>query len=73
MNRNKTILAIVGFLLAGTGFLALVLSLVSVQLSFLTWIDAPGKLFGFVVRLMMIIFGMALVYLTMTDFSQEEV
>jgi hypothetical protein len=73
MNRNKTILAIVGFLLAGTGFLALVLSLVSVQLSFLTWIDAPGKLFGFVVRLLMIIVGMVLIYLTMTDFSQEEI
>ncbi len=73
MNRNKTILAIVGFLLAGTGMLALVLSLVSVQLSFLTWIDAPGKLFGFVVRLLMIIVGIVLIYLTMTDFSREEV
>ncbi|GJM35104.1 MAG: hypothetical protein DHS20C18_41050 [Saprospiraceae bacterium] len=73
MNRNKTILAIVGFLLAGTGFLALVLSLVSVQLSFLTWIDIPGRLFGFIVRLMMIIIGMAMIYLNLTDFSKEEI
>ena len=73
MNRNKTILAIVGFLLAGTGFLALVLSMVSVQLSFLTWIDIPGRLFGFVIRLLMIIVGMAMIYLNLTDFSKDEI
>ena len=73
MNRNKTIFAIVGFLLAGTGFLALVLSMVGVQLSFLTWLDVPGRLFGFVARLLMVIVGMVLIYLNLTDFSREEI
>lgn len=58
--------------MAGIGFLALVLSVVGVQLSFLTWLDAPGRLFGFVGRLVMIIVGFVMVYLARTDFSQEE-
>jgi predicted transcriptional regulator len=71
MTKNKGIITFVGFLLAGTGFLALVLSLVGVQLSFLTWIDSPGRLFGFVVRLLMILVGIVIVYLAQTDFSGE--
>lgn len=72
MNNNKGILTLVGFLLAGLGFLALVLSVVGVKLSFLTWIDAPGPLFGFVIRLVMIIAGIIIVYLAQTDFSGED-
>lgn len=72
MQKNKTLFTILGFLMAGIGFLALVLSVVGVQLSFLTWLDAPGRLFGFVGRLVMIIVGFVMVYLARTDFSQEE-
>lgn len=72
MKINKGIITLVGFLLAGIGFLALVLSVVGVKLSFLTWIDRPGPLFGFVIRLVMIIAGIIIVYLAQTDFSGEE-
>lgn len=61
----------VGFLIAGIGFVALILSLVGLQLSFLTWIDAPGRLFGFVMRLVFIIIGMVLIVLAQTDFKGE--
>lgn len=54
------------------GFMALALSLVGVQLTFLTWIDAPGKLFGFVTRLLMILGGIVIVVLTRTDWREEE-
>lgn len=72
MSRNKGVITLIGFLLAGIGFLALVLSVVGVKLSFLTWIDKPGALFGFVVRLVMIITGIIIVFLAQTDFSGEE-
>lgn len=72
MIKNKGLLTLVGFLLAGLGFLALVLSLVGVKLSFLLWIDKPGPLFGFVMRLLMILVGFVLVYLAQTDFKGEE-
>ena len=53
----KSIYAIIGFLLIIIGILSLVLMLVGVQLSFLTWIDASGRLAGLVIRLLMIICG----------------
>ncbi len=72
MTKNRGLITLVGFLLAGTGFLALILSLVGLQLSFLTWIDAPGRLFGFVARLVMIIVGIVIIYLAQTNFKGEE-
>ncbi|MDX1939252.1 MAG: hypothetical protein SFU99_01795 [Saprospiraceae bacterium] len=72
MTKNRGLITLVGFLLAGMGFLALVLSLVGLQLSFLTWLDAPGRLFGFVARLVMIIVGIVIIFLAQTNFKGEE-
>ena len=73
MVKNKGLVTLVGFLLAGLGFLALVLSLIGVQFAFLTWIDKPGKLFGFVFRIIMITVGIVMIYLAQTDFEKEEI
>ena len=69
---SKAIYTTIGFLLFVIGILALVLSLVGVQLSFLTWIDKPGRLFGFIVRLLMVFGGVVIVFLTRTDWREEE-
>lgn len=69
--QTKTIISTVGFLLAGVGFLALVLSMVGVKLSYLVWLDKPSPLFGFVARLVMIIAGFIMVYFGKTDLEQE--
>ncbi len=69
---SRAIYTFIGFLLFLFGFMALALSLVGVQLSFLTWIDAPGKLFGFVIRLLMILAGIVIVVLTRTDWREEK-
>jgi hypothetical protein len=68
---NKSIITLIGFLLFLLGSLALVLSLVGIQLTMLTWIDAPGKLFGFIVRLLMIIVGITMVAVVRSDFEGE--
>jgi hypothetical protein len=74
MNSNKkTVITTIGFLLAGVGFLALVLSLVGVKLSYLVWLDRPGALFGFVAKLVMIIAGLVMIYMGKTDLEQEEI
>ncbi|MCU0348688.1 MAG: hypothetical protein MUC59_17245 [Saprospiraceae bacterium] len=62
----------VGFLLFILGFSALVLSLVGVKLSFLVWLDYPGALFGFLAKIFMIIAGIVVVYMTVTDWRVEE-
>lgn len=69
---SKTVSTIIGFLLFIIGGLALVLSLIGVQLSYLTWIDAPGRLFGFVARLLMILAGIVMVVLARTDWREDE-
>jgi len=69
---TKSLYAILGFLLIIIGVLALVLMFVGVQLSFLTWIDALGRLGGFVIRLLMIIAGFVIIVLTQTDWRNVE-
>ncbi len=69
---KRGLLTLLGFVLFMLGFSALVLSLVGVQLAFLTWLDAPGRLFGFVARLVMIILGVVLVVLDNTDWKEDE-
>ncbi len=69
---NKGILSIIGFVLTALGFLSIVLSLVGVQLAFLTWIDELGRLFGFLVKLGMIIAGILILYLAQSDFKGEQ-
>ena len=69
---SKSLYTLLGFLLFLIGFIALSLSLVGVQLSFLTWIDAPGKLFGLIIRLLMILSGVVIVVLTRTNWREED-
>ncbi len=69
MRKNKSILTLIGFLLIALGFMAIILSLVGLRFSFLAWLDAPGALFGFVIRLLMIVAGFILVYFAQTDFE----
>lgn len=72
MNKNKGIITLVGFLLAGVGFLALILKVVGLQLSYLTWIDGPGPLFGFAIRILMIVTGIVMIVLVQSDFKGED-
>jgi hypothetical protein len=72
MNKNKGILSLVGFILTSIGFISIVLSLVGAKLSFLVWLDNLGALFGFVVKLLMIMIGIVIIYLAQTNFSGEQ-
>ena len=71
MNTNKGIFSLIGFLLTGIGFLAIILSIVGVQLSFLTWLDTFGALWSFLAKLLMIVVGLLTIYLTLSDFTGE--
>jgi hypothetical protein len=67
---RATALIIIGFLLFLFGFIGLVLMLVSLQLSFLVWIDAWGRTIGLVIRLLMIFGGVVIVYLSRDRFEK---
>ncbi|MBK6620606.1 MAG: hypothetical protein IPH04_17745 [Saprospirales bacterium] len=68
---NKGLFTLLGFLLFILGFLSLVLSMIGIQLAFLLWIDLPGPLFGFLIRLGMIIGGVIIVAVAQTDWKRE--
>jgi hypothetical protein len=69
---KKALWLTAGFLLFIIGFSALVLSLIGVQLAFLTWLDAPGGLFGLLAKILMIVAGIVIVYLTTTNWKAED-
>jgi len=62
--KYSTTLTIIGFLLFVFGLLALILSMIGIQFTMLKWIDAPGRLVGLVIRLVMIFGGIVLVYVS---------
>ncbi len=69
---NRGIVSLLGFILTALGFLSIVLSLVGIQFAFLTWLDSIGRLFGFVIKLIMIIIGILLLHIAQSDFRGEE-
>ena len=70
-DMRKDYLMLLGFLMFMLGFLALILSLVGLQFGFMTWIDNVGGLFGFIVRLLLIVVGITLAYFGKTDLEKE--
>jgi hypothetical protein len=62
---------LVGFVSLILGFLSLVLSLIGMRFMFLSWIDAPGPLVGFVIKLFMIFLGIALIVMSRVNFEEE--
>lgn len=71
MKKNAEWLSLVGFVLVTLGISALALSFVGLRFSFLIWLDAPGRFFGFAVRVLMVVFGFLLVYIAKSDFKGE--
>ena len=68
---KKGIWLSIGFILFILGFVALVLSIIGAQLSFLTWLDSPSRLFGLIMKLGMILSGIVIVVLARTDWKME--
>ena len=66
---QKPIITLLGFLLFFFGAIAIILSIVGLQLSFLTWIDSPSRTFGLVIRLLMLVSGLIIMYLSKMDRS----
>jgi len=56
------LLSIIGFSLFIIGFLALILTLIGLHLGFLGFIEKLGPLGAFLVKILMIAFGLILVY-----------
>ena len=67
----RTVAITLGVIMMILGFLALILSLVGLKLSFLAFIDSGGRLLGFVIKLMMIVIGIVILALAQTNWNEE--
>jgi len=69
---KRTGWTIVGFLLFSLGMIALVLTLVGVELIFLNWLQSFGGLISFLVKISLVVGGVVVVALARTDWEQLE-
>jgi uncharacterized membrane protein len=69
MSKYKNLLTILGFVLVVTGFLSMIVSVVGLKFSFLLFLESWGSLVGFVLKLLIIMIGFILTYLSQTNFS----
>lgn len=67
---RATVFLVLGFLLFLSGFIALILMMVSLQLSFLVFIDSWGRTAGLVIRLLMIFGGVMIMYIARGKFQK---
>ena len=66
---NKPIVTFIGFLLLILGMLNLTLVLVGVQLAPFVFLDFFGRGIGFLIKILMIIFGIAIIVVSRSAFD----
>ncbi|MFN4080080.1 MAG: hypothetical protein ACK4NS_04220 [Saprospiraceae bacterium] len=69
--KNKGAITLIGFLLFVFGFTAMLLQMVGVNWYFLQFLEWGGRLFSFVVKVLMTIGGVLLVVVANTDWERE--
>jgi hypothetical protein len=72
MLKHRTPLLVFAILLFIIGMTSLVMMLSGVSWSFLTWIDALGRGFGLIIRILMIMSGVVLLIAGQTDWEKEK-
>lgn len=66
---SKSLFTTIGFILFLLGMLSIVLMVVGVQFSYLTWLDAAGRGLGLLARIVMIIGGAIMIVLARGNFD----
>jgi membrane-bound ClpP family serine protease len=69
--KNKGLWRLLGFLLLVFGITSVVLQMVGTQWVFLTFLEIPGRLFAFVVKVLMILGGVLITVFANTDWDRE--
>ncbi|NND08281.1 MAG: hypothetical protein HKN87_18030 [Saprospiraceae bacterium] len=71
--QKRDLQTLIGFILFITGFVALTLALVGIRISFLAWMDNINPVFGFVMKLVMILAGLIIVVLAQgNDYEPDD-
>ena len=67
---NKTLITSIGFILFITGVIAIILSLVGLQLSILSPIESLGSGIAFLIKIVLTMAGLIMVYVANTKTEQ---
>ena len=69
--KNKGLWSLLAFLLVVLGISSVVMQMVGVQWVFLNFLEIPGRLFAFIVKVLMVFSGIVLFVLANTDWDRE--
>lgn len=69
--KNKGFIILAGFLLVVFGLTAVILQMVGVSWAFLLFLEKGGRLFAFVIKVLMVVAGFVIVVLANTDWDRE--
>lgn len=69
--KNKGRWMLLGFLLVAFGLTALILKLVGTQWAFLQFLEIPGRLFAFIIQILMVMAGFIIVAVANTNWEEE--
>ncbi|NND33575.1 MAG: hypothetical protein HKN76_13375 [Saprospiraceae bacterium] len=72
MVTRKDLATLIAFLLFLGGFTSLMLSMVGIRWSFLSWLDDIGPLFGLIAKIAMIVFAIIILALVQTQKEEED-
>jgi TRAP-type mannitol/chloroaromatic compound transport system permease small subunit len=70
--KNKGLLTLLGYLLFLLGVTSIVMELVGTHWYFLGWLERTGRLFAFVLKILMIMGGVLLIVFSRTDWEREK-
>lgn len=71
MQKYKGWFSIIGFLLLMFGVMSIVLSMVGLEFSFMTFLDVFGSLTAFIIKVFMVLSGIVIITLARTDWERE--
>lgn len=71
MQKYKGWFSIIGFLLLMFGVMSIVLSMVGLEFSFMTFLDVFGSLAAFIIKVFMVLSGIVIITLARTDWERE--
>jgi hypothetical protein len=70
--KNKGLLLLLGYLLFTLGLTSVVMELVGTHWYFLAWLEQFGRLFTFILKILMLIGGVLLIVLARVDWDKEK-
>ena len=68
--KKKDIYTLIGFILFATGLTSIIFNIVGVEWVLLKWLSNFDPLFGFILKLFMIVGGMIMIYMSKVNFRE---